>query len=77
MIRINDEYYIDADSRCYTLEKNRETLGYYTTLEGVLKGFLKTELRKYIKESKNGSMQDLLRKLDELDKFIREKLKDF
>ena len=63
MIKINDRYYIDADSKNYIL-KERTTvqdkesanfgkefykdLGYYTTIESVLNGLLKVGTREFI-----------------------------
>lgn len=89
MVKINDKYYIDADSKNYTLkEKTKVTskdgtegegfkeLGYYTTLESLFNGLLKTELRAFITESDNASIEALLKKLKELEKFIKDKLKE-
>lgn len=89
MIKINDKYYIDADSKNYTLKEKTivtskdgtesdgfKELGYYTTLESLFNGLLKTELRAFISESDNANIEALLKKLKELDNFIKEKLKE-
>ena len=89
MIRINDKYYIDADSKNYTLkEKTTVTskdgtesevfkeLGYYTTIESLFNGLLKTELREFISESDSANIEALLKKLKELEKFIKDKMKE-
>ena len=89
MIKVSDKYYIDSDSRNYTLkEKTKITskdgtesdgfkeLGYYTTLESLFNGLLKTELRAFINESDNASIEALLKKLRELESFIKDKLKE-
>lgn len=89
MIKINDKYYIDADSKNYTLkEKTTVTskdgtesegfkeLGYYTTLESLFNGILKTELREFIVSSNNASIEELLKKLKELERFLKETLKE-
>ena len=89
MIKINEKYYIDADSKNYTLkEKTKVTskdgtesegfkeLGYYATLESLFNGLLKTELRAFITESDNASIETLLKKLKELESFLKNKLKE-
>lgn len=89
MIKINERYYIDADARNYALKekaivKSKEgiesegfkELGYYTTLDGLFNGLLKTELREFISQSDNASIGELLSKLKELENFIKIKLKE-
>ena len=89
MIKINDKYYIDADSKNYTLKEKTtvkskdgiesegfKELGYYTTLESLFNGLLKTELRAFISENDNARIEALLKKLKELDKFIKDKMKE-
>lgn len=82
MIKINDKYYINANSHCFTLQekvvvKNTDSnnygkevyndLGYYTTLDSCLKGVLKYETRNFVGQKTVNSIQELLDKLDELD----------
>lgn len=89
MIKINDKYYIDADTRNYTLKekttiKNKEglesegyrDLGFYTTLDSLLNGLIKTELRAFISKSDNESIEKLLNKIQEIEKFLKDKLKE-
>lgn len=89
MIKINEKYYIEADSRNYMLKEKTiittkegaktegfKELGHYTTLESLCNGLVKTELRNFITESDNGSLKDLLSKLKELEKFFNDKLKN-
>ena len=62
MIKIDDKFFIDADSNSYTLkEKDKiqdkksknygeevfRDRGYYVTLEGVLNGYLKAQTREF------------------------------
>ena len=87
MVKINEKYYMDADSRNYTLKETAiikskdgtetegfKELGFYTNLECLCNGVIKTELRTYIKESENATIEDLLNKLKEIESFIKEKL---
>jgi len=85
MIKVDEKYYIDADGRCYTLkekleslnEKNKfwfKELGYYTTLESLLNGLIEKETREFISESKDKSIEELLIKIKELEKYFKEKL---
>lgn len=82
MIKINDKYYINANSHCFTLQervvvKNTESanygkevyndLGYYTTIDSCLKAVLKYETRSYVSQKTINSIQELLDKLDELN----------
>ena len=68
MIKINDRFYIDADTSCYKLQEKTtvqdetsknfgqevfKDLGYYTTLESCLNGILKTLTREYIGKDTN------------------------
>lgn len=89
MIKISERFYIDADSKNYTLKEKAiikskdgqesegfKEAGYYSTLEGLFNGILKTELREFIASSNNVSIEELLRKLKELESFFREKLKE-
>ena len=89
MIKINDRYYIDADTRNYTLKEKTiikskdgiesngfKDLGFYTTLDGLFNGLLKTELREYISKSENEDMDKLLKKMQEIESFLKDKLKE-
>ena len=89
MIRIDENYYIDADTKCYTLKEKGikksedgteseifKDLGYYTTLEGCLYGLIKKETRKYIKNTNEATVSDLSNKIKELEKYFRDKFGD-
>lgn len=84
MIKINDDFYIDADSNCYTLkekaivkdEKSKKfgeevfkDRGYYVTLEGILNGFLKAQTRDWINKN-GGDIKDLLKEVQKQNEFI-------
>ena len=74
MIRVNDRFYIGADTNCYSLkekttvqdEKSKnygkeiyKDLGYYPTLEGCLEGILKTVTREFIGKEEINSLGEL------------------
>ena len=84
MVKINDDFYIDADSNCYTLkektvvkdEKSKKfgeevfkDRGYYVTLEGILNGFLKAQTRDWINKN-GGDIKDLLKEVQKQNEFI-------
>lgn len=85
MVKIDDKYYIDADSNCYILrekyivqdEKSKKLgeevfrdKGYYTTVESCLEGYLKQVTRKYIRE--NGTdLKALLEEVKKQNKFVK------
>lgn len=85
MVKIDDKYYIDADSNCYVLkekyiiqdEKSKNLgeevfrdKGYYSTLDSCLGGYLKQVTRKYIKE--NGTdVKALLEEIKKQNEFIK------
>lgn len=85
MIKINDNYYITADKHTYILQKKsinqnktsenygKETykdVGYYSNLESLLNGILKSELRSYISKSEINSIIDLKKEIIKLNEFI-------
>lgn len=85
MIKITERFYINASSTCYSLiEKTRvkdensknygqvtfKDLGYYTTLEGCLKGILKTITREYISKDTINTIQDLQKEIQKQDEFL-------
>lgn len=91
MIKITDKYFLDADSNSCMLKektiiKDKESknfgkeeyvaLGYYTTVEGALNGLVKLELRKFISKPKIQEIDDLVKKINDLDLFFKEKLKE-
>ena len=81
MVKINNDYYIDADSNSYMLkqvkyavnkkgEKERAdgTIGYYTTIETALKGYLKHQSRDIVSKQVFNSIQEYLKYIQKLDK---------
>ena len=79
MIQVTDRFYINANSNCYALqEKNKvqdensknygqeifKDIGYYTSLEGCIKGILKISTREYISK-------DCVNTLKELEEVIK------
>ena len=90
MIRIDDEYVINANDGCYILEKigtikdtnsksygeeTRTIQGYYTTLNGALKGYKKIKIRKYIAKDTENSIKELIEEITNIDNSIREQFK--
>ena len=61
---VDDKGYVRKD-RMYN------DLGYYTTIEGLLQGILKTELRKFIAKSTENTLQDLVKEIQRLNDYIK------
>lgn len=87
MIKIDDRFYINATTNCYSLqekttikdEKSKNfgqelfrDLGYYTTIEDCLNGFLKVKTREYISKETINTIQDLKKEIKKLQKFLHE-----
>lgn len=86
MIKVTDRFYINATTHCYVLQekttiKDRESenygkeifkdLGYYVTIEGCLKGILKTTMREYINREEENSIQELIKQINNASKFLQ------
>ena len=86
MIKINDEYYINANSHCYILQrfgivqdkesKNYgkeayENLGYYPSLEGAINGLIKYETRKFISKEDTNTLKDLQKEIKKIEGIIK------
>lgn len=86
MIKINEQYFITADSNCYMLKERKQIidensknygeytykdLGYYVSLEQLLNGLLKKELREFIAKDTQNEIKDLVQKIRELNQFIK------
>ena len=86
MIKINDEYYINANANCYILqrlgiiqdkdsknygEESRENLGYYPTLNGALNGLIKFETRKFIAKEDINTLKDLQKEINKIEGIIK------
>lgn len=85
MIRIDDTYFITADSHNYILQekkinqneegKNEERLtniGYYTTIDNALKGLLKKEIRKYVAKDTIQTLKDAVKEFEKIEGRITE-----
>ena len=85
MIKINEKYYIDADSNCYALKEKAivttkegeekegyKDLGYYATIDGCCYGLIKRETRKFISESEEASLKELIEKVEQIEKMFKE-----
>ena len=91
MVKIDNEYIINANESCYTLEKigqvedvesqnyGKETKiiqGYYTTIENALNGYIKLQLRKYMSRETENTMQELLEQIKKLQGYIKQITKE-
>jgi len=90
MIRIDEEYILNANESCYTLEtistvqdtesknygkETRTIQGYYTNVENALKGYIKAKTRKYVSNEKENTLNELLCKINELENELNKKFK--
>ena len=95
MVKINDIYSFNADSRSYTLyekceikeKTNEEDLGkldkddkvkegyrvvaYYTTIEQMIYGIFKREVRKSIAKNEVRSLEGVKNKIQEVQEYIK------
>lgn len=84
MLKVTDRFYIDANANCYTLKEKviiqdeksknygQETykdLGYYVSLECLLKGIVKTVTREYIAKNDVG-INNLIKEIKRQEEFI-------
>ena len=85
MIKIDDKFYIDADSNSYTLkEKDKiqdkksknygeevfRDRGYYVTLEGVLNGYLKAQTREFV-QNNEADIKELIKEIKKQTEFVK------
>lgn len=85
MIKINNRFYISADTNCYMLkekttvqDKNSKNygnevfkdLGYYSTIESCLKGIFKTLIREYISKEEEHSLKELQQEIIKTKKYL-------
>lgn len=90
MIKIDEEYFLNANESCYTLEiintvqdaesknygkESRTIHGYYTTIEGALNGYLRNKTRKYVGQTTDATIQELINYIKNLEKMIKDKFK--
>lgn len=74
MIKVNDRFYINADSNCYSLNEKTtiqdetspnqgnevfKNRGYYTSIEGCIEGILKIKTREFIGKEEVNTLQEL------------------
>ena len=86
MIKINDRFYINANSNCYTLQEKTKVentdsknygeivfrdLGYYTTIESCLNGLLKVTTREFINKETENSIKDLLQFIENQYQYLK------
>ena len=91
MVKINNEYIINANESCYKLEKigqvedvesqnyGKETKtiqGYYTTIENALNGYIKVKLRKYISSETENTMKELIKQIEKLEIYVKQITKE-
>ena len=85
MIKIDDKFFIDADSNSYTLkEKDKiqdkksknygeevfRDRGYYVTLEGVLNGYLKAQTREFVQNNET-DVKELIKEIKKQTEFVK------
>lgn len=88
MIIIDNEYVINANESCYTLERKstvqdtesknygKETKiveGYYTSIESTLMGYMKAKTRKYISSENENSLKELFEEIKKMENYLKEK----
>lgn len=81
MIKIDEEYAINANESCYTLERKttikdinsknygkqvNEIEGYYPNIDSALNGYLKIKMRKYVSSEKENTIQEAIKQLEGL-----------
>ena len=84
MIKISDDIFIDADINNYILKKKVqrkkddqvkevfEVLGFYSSIEQLLLGLIKKELRKFISKKEEIDVQSLIREIRKLERKVKE-----
>ena len=85
MVKIDDIFFIDADSNSYTLkEKDKiqdkksknygeevfRDRGYYVTLEGVLNGYLKAQTREFV-QNNEADIKELIKEIKKQTEFVK------
>ena len=85
MIKIDDNFFIDADSNSYTLkEKDKiqdkksknygeevfRDRGYYVTLDGVLNGYLKAQTREFV-QNNEADIKELIKEIKKQTEFVK------
>lgn len=88
MVKIDNEYMINANEKCYTLEKigivqDKESKnygkevttieGYYSTIESALNGYIREKTRKYINKPIINTLEELLSEIKTMDNELKNK----
>ena len=82
MIKLDKNYFLDADSKCYTLctksnKKDKDgndvyyPIGFYNSIEKALQGLMTKELRKYVSKKDIQSIEELLNEVKRLEEYIK------
>ena len=80
MIQIYKDFFIDADSNCFMLKKRTklkkrtsqeeydsfQTLGYYSSIDGVYKGFVRVVGRETILDEDVKTIEDFIEKMNDV-----------
>ena len=85
MIKIDENFYIDADDNCYTLKEKTKVkdkksknygeeawkvCGFYVNLESLLSGFLKVKTREFV-YSNEKEIKDLVKEIKAQTDYIK------
>ena len=85
MIKIDENFYIDADNNSYTLKEKDKVQdkksknygeevfrdrGYYVTLEGVLNGYLKAQTREFVQNNET-DIKELIKEIKRQTEFVK------
>ena len=85
MVKLENNYYIDADDKCFMLKKKTvtengkeffEVKGYLKTVEQALKYYAITEMRNKVSKGEVRSINGLKKAIETLTKQIEEKAKE-
>ena len=86
MIKVTDRFYIDANKNCYVLKEKTivqdensknykqeifKDAGYYTSLESLLRGILKTTTREFIAREEENSIYDLIKEIKRAEEYLK------
>ena len=86
MIKVTDRFYIDANANCYVLKEKTivsdkdsknygqepyKDLGYYTSLESLLNGILKTTTREFIARKDENSINNLIKGIKRAEEYLK------
>lgn len=87
MIKVTDRFYIDANTNCYVLKEKTivsdkdsknygqevfKDLGYYTNLESLLNGILKTTTREFIARKEENNIYNLIKEIKRAEEYLKD-----